>query len=151
MKVDITPILKDADRRIDFDYAADLTDMALTYGEKPATTPIRVHGAVFSEHGAVKLELVAEGLLQLQCDRCCTPFAYAVRCPFSTMVSVDPDVQESEKLVVAEGNRLDLDTLAQTALLLDLPMKHLCREDCEGICPVCGENRNAGGCGCKTD
>ena len=38
-----------------------------------------------------------------------------------------------------------------TDLLLALPTKHLCREDCRGLCPRCGKNLNEGLCGCRED
>jgi DUF177 domain-containing protein len=44
---------------------------------------------------------------------------------------------------------LDLDALLETETSLALPMKPLCREDCRGLCPVCGGNRNAIACSCE--
>ena len=43
---------------------------------------------------------------------------------------------------------IDLDELVMSDLLLTLPMKHLCREDCKGLCAQCGKNLNEGDCGC---
>ena len=43
-----------------------------------------------------------------------------------------------------EGNRLDLSSWARDAVSLALPEKILCRPDCAGLCPVCGEDRNSG-------
>lgn len=149
MKLDITAILKNSDERIDFDYGADLSELTLTYGERPVTQPVRVCGAVFSAHGAVTLELTASGVLQLQCDRCGKPLEQSFEIPFTAMVSAEPDAEESEKLVVAENSRLDLDHLAQTALLLSLPSKQLCSEACKGLCPLCGADLNLGDCGCN--
>ena len=44
-----------------------------------------------------------------------------------------------------------LDEVVVTDLLLALPTKHLCREDCRGLCPHCGKNLNEGECGCRPD
>ena len=149
MKVDITSVLKNSDERIDFDYQANLSSLELTYGERPARQPVRVNGSVFTKHGAVTLELLITGTLQLQCDRCTKLYDYSISCPFSAMVSADPDEEESEKLIVAENNSLDLDRLTEMALLVWLPAKHLCREDCKGLCPVCGADRNVTECDCE--
>lgn len=43
---------------------------------------------------------------------------------------------------------LDLDDLALSDILLALPVKNLCKEDCKGLCPVCGVNRNTETCEC---
>jgi uncharacterized protein len=46
---------------------------------------------------------------------------------------------------------IDLSEEIRNCILLELPMKPLCRPDCAGLCPECGENLNAGPCGCKPD
>ena len=46
------------------------------------------------------------------------------------------------------GDEIDLSTLVQSETALALPMKPLCRDDCRGLCPVCGGNRNLVACAC---
>jgi len=41
-----------------------------------------------------------------------------------------------------------LEVVLREQILLSLPMQRTCREDCKGICPACGTNRNRAGCGC---
>ena len=57
--------------------------------------------------------------------------------------------EENDELILVENDRLDLKELVLSDLLLNLPMKHLCREDCKGLCPKCGANLNEGECGCN--
>ena len=45
---------------------------------------------------------------------------------------------------------MDLDELIRTDILLELPTKFLCKEDCKGLCPTCGKNLNEGACNCQT-
>jgi uncharacterized protein len=47
------------------------------------------------------------------------------------------------------GDVLDLEPLARDAVLLDLPLAPLCAEDCLGLCPQCGINRNEETCSCE--
>ena len=47
-----------------------------------------------------------------------------------------------------DGKRIDLDPILREQLLLALPMNALCREDCKGLCGVCGQNLNERACGC---
>lgn len=44
---------------------------------------------------------------------------------------------------------VDVPALAREALVLALPVKILCRPECEGLCPICGEDRNVVGCKCE--
>lgn len=48
------------------------------------------------------------------------------------------------------GEQVDLEPLARDAVLLALPPAPLCAEDCAGLCPVCGADRNEADCGCDT-
>ena len=43
--------------------------------------------------------------------------------------------------------KLDLDELVYSEVVVSVPMKHLCKEDCKGICEKCGKNLNEGECG----
>ena len=49
-----------------------------------------------------------------------------------------------------EGDQIDLVPAVREAVLLELPDDVLCRDDCAGICPVCGTDRNQGTCDCDT-
>jgi uncharacterized protein len=63
----------------------------------------------------------------------------------------EEEVELSDRDVVVgyyEADRLDLGELVREQILLALPLKPLCRPDCQGLCPRCGRNRNASPCGC---
>ena len=49
--------------------------------------------------------------------------------------------------IVDDLTAIDLSTLIRDAVLMDLPVRVLCREDCQGLCPVCGTDRNREDCG----
>lgn len=63
----------------------------------------------------------------------------------------DSMIDEEDDSYVYEGDTIDLDRIANEALLLNLPSKLLCREDCRGLCPKCGKNLNEGDCDCSED
>ena len=104
--------------------------------------------------GNRKLEMSGEIRLSLEipCDRCLTP----VKVDFDLDVDSSIDMNQSEEERAADldeqpyisGNYLDVDQLVRNELLLNLPMKVLCREDCKGICNRCGANLNMGSCKC---
>ena len=49
---------------------------------------------------------------------------------------------------IYESDLLDITEPVRESLLLAVPLQSLCREDCRGLCPVCGADRNEGDCGC---
>ena len=58
----------------------------------------------------------------------------------------DEDVEDNDYLI---GFNLDIDRLIYGEILVNWPMKVLCRDDCKGICKVCGMNLNKGECNCQ--
>ena len=98
--------------------------------------------------------------LGLQCGRCLEAFPFAVDQDLDLFYlphrAEDGEEEEDEveladrDMVVAyyQGERLDLGEMIREQFFLGVPMKRLCREECAGICPTCGANRNARPCQC---
>jgi len=105
--------------------------------------------------------------LEYDCGRCLEPFAVAVDAAFEVMflpaeanVAGPPSRGQSDEEEVGEDDlgvsfykdeTLDLGQLMREQFYLALPMKPLCREDCRGLCPVCGINRNRETCSCRSE
>lgn len=91
--------------------------------------------------------------LQGSCDRCgekvAIPIAVAFHESFTNLSekSRDEDVEE-EGTHLFSGDEIDLLPYVEQAIFLSLPMKTLCREDCRGLCPICGTNLNENTCSC---
>ena len=94
----------------------------------------------------------------LSCDRCLKPIVEHVEPEVELLVLVDGhpgaagehELQEGELGVLhLDGEILETDPILLEQLQLNLPMKPLCREDCQGLCPVCGIDRNTGSCSCE--
>ena len=60
--------------------------------------------------------------------------------------AIDEEMEETDYLI---GFNLDVDRLVYAEILVNWPMKVLCKEDCKGICNVCGMNLNSGACDCQ--
>jgi uncharacterized protein len=99
----------------------------------------------------VLIEGNAKLVFVFPCDRCLRDVDYTFDLSFDNEV-VSPDyvgeVSGDESPEIMEGYHLNVDELVNNEILLNWPMKILCREDCKGICKVCGKNLNDGDCGC---
>jgi uncharacterized protein len=62
----------------------------------------------------------------------------------------DMTVRDGDDAFPIEGDQIDLVPAVREAVLLELPDDVLCRDNCAGICPVCGVDRNVGSCDCDT-
>lgn len=98
--------------------------------------------------------------VRLECGRCLEPFEAEIEIaaeeefrPSLDIVTGRPvkDTGDDAALVIDEHHILDLSELVRQAILLALPLTPLCRQDCAGLCPVCGNNRNLEPCTCETD
>ena len=58
---------------------------------------------------------------------------------------------EDLNIAVFDGEGIELDDLVREELLLALPVNVLCREDCKGLCPQCGQDLNLGSCECEPE
>src|SRR5262245_9825934 len=92
------------------------------------------------------------------CSRCLEPYHVTVVPDVDSRFVPAPRGRGEDHELLADdletdvysGDSLDLASLVETETTLALPMKPLCREDCRGLCPVCGTNRNATACSCST-
>ena len=118
--------------------------------------------------GPVGVDLVLEGVvegvlatgslsfdLSRPCARCLTELVehhdLAVAEVFFHPGRRDPgDDTEADYVLVEEGTELDLTSLLHDSVLIDQPVRTLCRPDCAGLCVVCGVDRNLETCDCDT-
>lgn len=100
----------------------------------------------------VNLRLQAKVLLA--CSRCLRDFAYSLRsetCVVYTWKDMPEQWDEEETSVFAihpEQKEIDLKDHVMESLILEIPMKPVCREDCKGLCLRCGSDRNVQPCHC---
>ena len=86
-----------------------------------------------------------------RCDRCLTNVVTDLDIEFERLVTApDVETEDEESRDYMEGYQLDVEALMQNEILVNWPVKILCKEDCKGVCPKCGQNRNTGDCGCDT-
>ncbi|MFT3951404.1 MAG: DUF177 domain-containing protein [Oscillospiraceae bacterium] len=115
----------------------------------PLASPVTVTGDVSNRAGIVKLRYTCTFTVLHTCDRCLKEFTRAYEFAFShILVQRLSGRDESDEYVVCQDNTLDFDELAVSDLLLELPTKILCDEDCAGLCGTCGQDLNEGSCGC---
>ncbi len=124
------------------------------------TTPIRVRGTLARVAEQIYLEGEVRGSLAVPCSRCLetvnTDFVAEVRAvylPPTADVTSEADLEGGEDLDFYQhnGSTLDLHSLVYDQVVLAFPVQPLCREDCAGLCQVCGGNRNEEPCSCRVE
>ncbi|MCI7472208.1 MAG: DUF177 domain-containing protein [Clostridiales bacterium] len=150
MRFNLKEILHVPGASLPFESQLDLSDLDF-YGERPFAHPIVIHGTVRNMAGALVLEGSADTTLELVCDRCLKPFRQELRLPVSTLLAETLEDEENDEIALLEDGAVDLDEVFTTALVLSMDSKHVCSEDCKGLCATCGANLNEGPCGCRKE
>jgi uncharacterized protein len=102
----------------------------------------------------VLLEAVSDGVLvsgdvqvgwNAECRRCLIPVNGSSNATFREMYSLHPVEGETYPI---KHEQVDIELVAREAILLDLPLAPLCREECAGLCLTCGADLNDSPCSC---
>ncbi len=159
MVFDLKPLLSGKVRAIPIDFSLSV---GFDYPGVVFHEPAHVRGELRERAGVVTLRCDLTLRYETSCDRCLAPLTREICVPVRcTITEGDPPEEEDnafgeEESVFADpipacDGLLSLAEPLNEALLLAIPTKHLCREDCRGLCPRCGKNLNEGPCACLPD
>jgi uncharacterized protein len=98
-----------------------------------------------------------QGSIELSCSRCLATFAQAVAGDFDLLLAPGPAPLRAREEELSEedltldyytGDEVNLESILREQILLLLPLKPLCDDNCQGLCPRCGADLNRGACAC---
>jgi uncharacterized protein len=131
--------------------------------------PFRIEGVGYQPAGSeeILLEGTITGAFELECARCLARYRHRLREPFRFVLEpaglrtpAEPEAAEAlvrDGMCLADefelgwyrGSEIQLDSVCLELISLALPVKPLCRDDCAGLCPRCGADRNEAPCSCS--
>lgn len=112
-------------------------------------TPVQVTGKIANHAGVVTLTMQISFSLLVTCDRCLKQTVQAFSYDEEHLVVRKLHGEENEEnYVIAKAESIDVAEIAMSDLILELPTKLLCSEDCKGLCPMCGCDKNTTECNC---
>jgi uncharacterized protein len=119
--------------------------------------PVALAFDIYKDKTHFRLNGQVQTSLELACGRCLEPFTLAVDSSFdlryqprsSNTGEGEREIEEDDLTTAFyENETIDLGQLMREQFYLVLPMKPLCREDCRGLCSICGTNLNRESCTC---
>ena len=119
--------------------------------------PVAVKGNIRLAGTEVQVNGHIDTRAQVECDRCLQQVELPVSADFALEYITGSAYESSEaaelteaqmSVSVFDGEAIDVDEIVKEQILLAVPSHVLCREDCKGICPECGIDRNTGQCAC---
>ena len=106
-------------------------------------------------YGTLRISRTAQGLLlqarmraesQAECGRCLELYVQSLEVEFTELYAFSLNSVTESGLLVPETGVIDLSPIIREEMLLAFPLNPICRPDCRGLCPICGENRNLIAC-----
>ena len=145
MRLNVNKLLHTPGSGQDFHFEMDLRDQEFD-GMYPVENPVVVDGRIHNEAGMLLLDLQADTTLHCVCDRCAEDFDEPKTVSYSCVLAEEKQFEDSEDIVLLENDEVDLEEIARVAFILAMDTKHLCSEDCKGLCSGCGVNLNREAC-----
>lgn len=99
--------------------------------------PVNTKAKILKSGSEVFAEVEVQAPLEYTCSRCLARFQKVFKKTFNLSREVKP------------GDILDIDEDIRQEMMVDYPMKLLCKPDCKGLCSNCGQNLNVADCDCK--
>jgi uncharacterized protein len=152
MKLDILDVVSTINRKKQVPVSGDMKDIIIgttsypVCGIKPfilCLTNDNNKQCIIS--GETTLEVV------IPCDRCLEDVTEHIQVSINRQIPIEQGhlvLDEDEDVTFLEESELDVDRLIYDEILVNWPTKVLCKDDCKGLCPVCGQNLNRQDCGC---
>lgn len=154
MLINLSDVLSDQHKTVEETVRLEMEEIRLQSGTYPIISKEPVHVKVEYIRGK-ELLITAETRLSVMipCDRCLEDVKreFELNCVKHVDVGLS-DAELTEELDESnfiDGYHLDVDKLLFHEILSSWPTKVLCREDCKGLCNVCGQNLNTGSCNCE--
>ena len=150
IKLNVAEIKKKLVGEKTFRFDLEPQELNLTPEDLPVVGKIKVEGSLANGGDVLLLKAVMQARVARQCGRCLKNFQATTEAEILEKF-YPADAQGIEKDAYAyEFDVVDITDALREGLLLVEPISALCKEDCRGLCPVCGIDRNVDSCTCET-
>ncbi|WP_461204457.1 YceD family protein [Clostridium sp. DL1XJH146] len=147
MKIDISDLTSKKVESKKVNTYVDSVDFIYDKEEIKFAKPVFIEGEFILNENLITFEGVITTTLILSCSRCLEKFEYPIQVSIAENFSRE-DVSD-EEIIELEGNYVDFTQIIEKNIILELPIKKLCKENCNGLCPICGSNLNKCKCNCE--
>ncbi len=142
-----------------FNHTYELNALSLEDENVRLISPSNISGRIRRKGNHVDLDGVITTRIEIDCHRCLVPAEQRIEVSFETTFVRAADMDsEAENVELQEedlglsdfdGEAINIDGLVREQILLELPIRLLCRDDCRGLCSHCGADLNAEDCVCE--
>lgn len=147
MTADLRRVFNTTGEKKDFELEIPVEELS-QYKGYTFVDAVKVGGSFYNRADVVHMDYSVKFTLNIVCDRCLKEFDREYSFDFRHIV-VSSVNKDNDDFIIAENYRVDVNEIALSDLLLELPTKLLCSDDCMGLCSICGCDLNESECNCQ--
>jgi len=149
MRIEVSGLLKETGQSVPIEENVRLAPVVFQGEDIGFSEDVGVAGSVINAGEYLEISARVQGQASLRCGRCTEsyrePFDFDMKLRFARSADLDHDI------LGFSGEWIDLDPYLATEIVTRLPIQRLCKDDCKGLCPVCGLNLNKASCECTIE
>jgi len=153
MKVNLSNLINGSDYQIELDDTFEINEIKTEGNDIKFNRPVEVNGGIFNTDDGIYLQAKVSFEYTTSCARCLKNITKneVAMLDYKIVYENDQESLTEDELILEKGNILNLKEPIISSILLSLPMKTICDDECKGICPQCGKDLNKGDCNCEDD
>jgi len=154
MLVDVRDILKSSglNKTVEMAFSADGCDIVGSDGEYAFPELFNVRVTLSNIKGIIRVKGTVKTVYDAYCARCLKVFRVNLDKDFDEEFiqygALGPVSAEDAEVYEYSDKEVDVGLAVRDAVLLEMPIRHLCSEACRSLCRICGKDLNDGGCEC---
>lgn len=146
MILDLKKVFLNENEKVSLDTSVDMSGTGT--GSACFTEPVTAAICVANHAGFVEFTADVSFVYSFDCDRCTSTISRTFTYKFQHILVTELTEESGDDYIETPDYKLDTDSLLRDDILLELPSKLLCKDDCKGLCSKCGKNLNEGSCKC---
>lgn len=150
MNINISEVLAKKTTFKNFSLILTEEDLFSTDNEIKLNKPFKLEARVTLVGDILHLDGDLKGQLLLPCSRCIEDFTYEVNMEIHEEFTNNTD-NKDDNIIFIESDSIDITEIIENNILLAMPIKRLCSENCKGLCQKCGANLNISTCNCDNE
>ena len=147
MEIQFSDLISRKERKKDITYKVEAEPFYFEGDYIKPLSKVDVKGEVTSDNDIITIKAHVKVDLELKCSRCLDTFIYPIDIDIEERFTNNIDLQD-EGVMFVDGDTLDITEIIENCIISTLPIKRLCKDDCKGLCSVCGVNKNVENCSC---
>lgn len=152
MTVDLREVFSEVGKKIVIKAEVSISDFQYN-GVMAVSEPISVSGSIYNRAGVICFDYNADFNFAAPCDRCADTVSSHYSQDYSHTIVTELLNEDNDDFdyIICPSMSLEIDDIVRDDILLDMPTKYLCSEDCKGLCVGCGKNLNVEDCTCEKE